>query len=61
MTASAGLSPPVDTDTVTAPSRWTAGRMKEECARSSALLTQMPARLGVVVDGAVDVGDHPSP
>ena len=41
--ASAGLSPPVETDTVTAPSRWTAGRMKEQWAGSSALFSQMPA------------------
>ena len=40
---SAGLSPPVETATVTGPSRCTAGRMKEEWARSSALLTQTPA------------------
>ena len=41
--ASAGLSPPVDTETVTAPSRCTAGRMNEEWAMSSALLAQTPA------------------
>ena len=41
--ASAGLSPPVDTEIVTAPSRWTAGRINEQWAGSSALFTHTPA------------------
>ena len=49
-----GLSPPVDTEIVTAPSRWTAGRMKDECSRSSALLTHTPEDSAASVDGAVD-------
>ena len=40
---SAGLAPPVDTETVTGPWRWTEGRKKVQCSASSALLTQMPA------------------
>ena len=55
--ARAGLNPPVDTDTVTPPSRCTAGRMKDEWARSSALFTQTPDSVGVGEDCSVDVGN----
>ena len=41
--ASAGLAPPVETDTDTVPSRWTDGRKKVQWSASSALFTQMPA------------------
>ena len=54
--ARAGLAPPVDTATVTGPSRWTEGRMKVQWSASSALLTQTPARLGVAGHRAVHLG-----
>ena len=41
--ARAGLVPPVETATVTGPSRCTDGRMNEQCATSSALFTHTPA------------------
>ena len=41
--ARAGLAPPVETAMVTGPSRCTDGRMNEQCATSSALLTHTPA------------------
>ena len=41
--ASAGLAPPVETATVTRPSRWTAGIWTVPGASRSALLTSTPA------------------
>jgi len=40
--AAAGLAPPVETATARRPRRTTAGRMKSQCAGSSAAFTQTP-------------------
>jgi len=54
--ASAGLAPPVETATVTGPSRWTAGSWMVPGLARSALLTSTPAADGIGHDGTVDLG-----
>src|SRR5262249_31632614 len=55
MRASAGLRPAVETETINAPRRSTDGRMKSQCAGSSAAFTQIRCRRASAATPALTV------